>query len=170
MTVIEHLNLTWNIMRTLIHVDYCENYQCQQQNEIQSAYFGHKSVSLLTERACFRSINYNEVKSFLIDVTTEALDRSRVASLSCINKIFLHVESLIGNVVKNAHIFSDGMSSQFRSRFVFHFLTKTLLEKNTAWHYDGPRHGKSPMDGIGGTMKNLVFKKVKSGHCIIDTA
>ena len=125
-------------MRTLIHVDYCENYQCQQQNEIQSAYFGHKSVSLLTERACFRSINYNEVKSFLIDVTTEAFDRSRVASLSCINKIFLHVESLIGNVVKNAHIFSDGMSSQFRSRFVFHFLTKYRMALRWTWSWKEP--------------------------------
>ena len=25
------------------------------------------------------------------------------------------------------------------------------------------------MDGIGGTVQYLVFKKVESGHCIIDT-
>ena len=71
----------------------------------------------------------------------------------------------MGNVLENVHIFSDGMSSQFSSRFAFH-LTKIHLEKNIAWHYKS--HGKSLMDGVGGTVKNLVFKKIKSGHCIID--
>ena len=52
-------------------------------------------------------------------------EKSRVASLSCINKIISHVEWLIGNVAENVHIFSDGMSSQFRSRFLFPFLTKS---------------------------------------------
>ena len=61
------------------------------------------------------------------------------------------------------------MSSHFSSRFVFHFLIKTQLEKNITWHYSERGCGKGPMDGIGGTVKNLVFKKVKSGHCIIDT-
>ena len=50
--------------------------------------------------------------------TKEASDKSRVKSFSCIKKIIPHVEPLIGNVAENVHIFSDGMSSQFRSRFV----------------------------------------------------
>ena len=32
----------------LIHVDYSENYENRQQNEIQSAYFGHTTFSLFT--------------------------------------------------------------------------------------------------------------------------
>ena len=30
-------------------------------------------------------------------------------------------------------------------------------------------HGKGPMDGIGGTVKNVIFRKVKSGHCQVRT-
>ena len=91
----------------------------------------------------------------------EASDKSWLASLSCINKIISHVESLISNVIENVHIFSDGMSSQSCSRFVFHFLTKIQLE-NITWHYNERGHGKNPTDGIGGTVKYLVFKNVKS--------
>ena len=61
------------------------------------------------------------------------------------------------------------MSSQFHSRSAFHFLTKVRLEKNVARHYNEHGHGKSLMDGTEGTVKNLAFKEVKSGHCIIDT-
>ena len=52
------------------------------------------------------------------------------------------------------------MSSQFRSRFMFQFLTKIQMENNITWYYS---------DGHGGTVKNLVCKKVKSGDCIIGT-
>ena len=60
----------------LQYVDYSKNYQCQQQNEIQSAYFGHKSFSLFTACAYFRLIDHNEMKSLPITVTTEASDKS----------------------------------------------------------------------------------------------
>ena len=91
--------------------------------------------------------------------TKEVSDKSRVASLSCIKKVIPHVESLIGNVAENVHIFSDGMSSQFRSRFVFHFLTKIRLERNITWHNNERGHGKGPVDGIGGTAKNLCLTR-----------
>ena len=67
----------------------------QAANEIQSAHFGHKSFSLLTACAYFRSIDDNEVKPLPIAITMEASDKLRVVSLSCINKIISHVESLI---------------------------------------------------------------------------
>ena len=121
-----------------MHVHYNKNYQYQQQNEIQSVYFGHNSFC-----AYFRSLDDNEVKSLLVTITMEASEKLRVASLSCISKNILHVESLIGNVVENVHIFSDGMSSEFRSRFMFHFLTKIQLEKNITQHYNERGHGKA---------------------------
>ena len=39
------------------------------------------------------------------------------------------------------------------------------------WHYNEAHHGKGPMDGIGGTIKNdMVFRQVKSGKIIINSA
>ena len=54
------------------------------------------------------------------------------------------------------------MSSQLRSRFVLHLLTKIQLEKNITCHYNERAHG----NGIGGIVKNLVIRKAKFGHCI----
>ena len=31
------------------------------------------------------------------------------------------------------------------------------------WHYNQAHHRKGPMDGVGGTIKNFVFRAVKSG-------
>ena len=40
-----------------------------------------------------------------ITISTEVFAKLRVPSLSCINKTISYVESLIGNVVENVHIF-----------------------------------------------------------------
>ena len=62
------------------------------------------------------------------------------------------------------------MSAQFRSRFVFKLLAGTLfLEKEISWFYNERHHGKGPMDGVGGTIKNVVFRKVKSGQTVVYT-
>ena len=38
-----------------------------------------------------------------------------------------------------------------------------------SWYYNECHHGKGPMDGIGGTVKHMVFKKVKSGHVLVNS-
>ena len=40
---------------------------------------------------------------------------------------------------------------------------------NIEWHYNEAHHGKGPMDGIGGTVKNLVYRRVLSGDVVINT-
>ena len=37
------------------------------------------------------------------------------------------------------------------------------------WHYSEADHGKGPIDGIDGTIKNLVYRKVLSGNVVIHT-
>ena len=39
----------------------------------------------------------------------------------------------------------------------------------TRVEYNEAHHGKGPMDGIGGTIKNMVFTQVKSGRVIINS-
>ena len=40
---------------------------------------------------------------------------------------------------------------------------------NIEWHYNEAHHGKGPMDGIGSTLKNVVFRKVLSQDLVINT-
>ena len=62
---------------------------------------------------------------------------------------------------------SDGCASQFWSKFLFKLLTLNHPEICLEWHYHEADHGKEPMDGIGGAVKNTVFHKVLSGKLVI---
>ena len=52
---------------------------------------------------------------------------------------------------------------------MFKLLTLIHSEIGLEWHYNEAHHGKGPMDGIGGTVKNIVFCKVLSGQVAIDS-
>ena len=75
----------------------------------------------------------------------------------------------IANSMNKIIIWSDGCASQFRSRFVFYLLHSLYPEKELEWNYNEAHHGKGPIDGIGGTLKNQVFQHVKSGRVIISS-
>ena len=50
---------------------------------------------------------------------------------------------------------------------MFKLLTLIHPEIGLEWHYTEDHHGKGPMDGTGGTVKNTVFRKVLSGEVVI---
>ena len=85
----------------IIHVDYSENYEDKEQDEIQSAYFGHNSFSIFTACCYTRRID-GTLLNENFTVTSEATDDSRIAAFSCINLIidllrrsFLHNSTII---------------------------------------------------------------------------
>ena len=79
------------------------------------------------------------------------------------------LRSKIEKEIDTIHIFSDGCAAQFRSRYVFCFLTEIQKDVDIVWHYFEAHHDKGPMDGIGDTIKNMVFKKVLSSSTVINT-
>ena len=44
-----------------------------------------------------------------------------------------------------------------------------FFNKSLCWFYNERHHGKGPMDGVGGTIKNVIFRKVKSGQIVVHT-
>ena len=70
----------------------------------------------------------------------------------------------------NVVLSSDGVDIQFRSRFIFQLLARTMfLSKSLCWFYNEGHHGKVPMDDVGETIKNVIFQKVKSGQVAVHT-
>ena len=51
----------------------------------------------------------------------------------------------------------------------FCLLTEIRKDVDIVCHYFEAHHGKDPMDGIGGNITNMVFKKVLSGTTVINT-
>ena len=153
----------------LVHVDFAENYRNDQQNEIQSAYFGHQSFSLFTS-CCYYKDDGNILQQKSIAIITENSDHNRVTSMSSLRKVVEIAENSLGKSFRRLIIWSDGMNEQFRSRFIFKLLASTVfLDKEISWFYDERHHGKGPMEDVGGTRKNVVFRNVKSGQTVVQT-
>ncbi|XP_066932919.1 glutamic acid-rich protein-like [Clytia hemisphaerica] len=153
----------------IIHVDYSESYRNKQQDEIQSAYFGQSSFSIFTACAYYKADNSDDplVKRSLT-IVSESSDHSRVASMSCVKMVIEEIEKSIA--LTKVIAWSDGMGAQFRSRFVFKILSEYRPDLDLEWHFNEAHHGKGPMDGIGGTIKNVVYRKVKTNKVIVNSA
>ena len=125
----------------LIHLDYNENYKSKHQDEIQSAYFGNKSFSLFT------SCTYYQNGKLPITITTEESDKSRVISLSCVNKVITRSLEKLNQQIKTVYIVIDGCASLFRSRYGFSLLTHIHPDTIIDWHYNKVHQGKAQWMG-----------------------
>ena len=54
------------------------------------------------------------------------------------------------------------MGAQFHSRLMFMLLSKFDLTESFKWHYNEAYHGEGSINGILSTVKNLVFRAMKS--------
>ena len=61
--------------------------------------------------------------------------------------------------------FSDNASSQFKNQFVINHLTRMMdsTDIDLCWNYFASSQGKGVVDGIGGTLKRLVWLKILAG-------
>ena len=101
-------------------------------------------------------------------VTTEASDKSRITAISCVNLAINHCLTKITNKITKIFIVSDGCAAQFRSRYVFMVPTMLKPELSLEWHYNEAHYGKGPMDGVAGTVRNMVYRRVLAGDIVID--
>ena len=90
--------------------------------------------------------------------------------MSCLKKVIDTVETECSKSFTNVVLWSDGIGTQFRSRFSFQLLAGTMfLNKSLCWFFNEGHHGKFPMDDIGRTIKNIIFRKVNSGQIVVHT-
>lgn len=75
--------------------------------------------------------------------------------MSCLQKVVHKIKYTHEKICENVYVWSDGVRSQFRCRYVFKLLASIALPgKTLSWYYNERQHGKVPMDGIGG--RNLL--------------
>lgn len=146
----------------LVHVNFAENYENKQQSEIQSPYFGHTTFSIFTA-CCYTRDSNGQIQKHNIALVTEASDHSRIAAHTLIIRVIEEVKLRVGFTDGvTIHLWSDGCAAQFRSRFVFRLTTLFPENYTVIRYYNERHHGKGPMDGIGGCIKNKVYRAVLS--------
>ena len=151
----------------LVHVDFAESYRNDQQNEIKSTYFGNQSFLPFKSCFYFKGVT-RKIKNKSVVVVTENSDHNRITSMSYLKKVIDTVETECGKSFTNVVLWSDDVGAQFRSRFIFQLLAGTMfLNKSLCWFYNEGHHGKVPMNEVGGTIQNVIFRKGKSGQIVV---
>lgn len=146
----------------LIQVDFSENYTCVHQDEVQSAHWHQAQVSLFTAAIYhFGVVNPVVIASDILDHSKET--------------VVCYVSHLLDNNpsgITKVEMWSDGPSSQFKNRFVAAALynLETKYHIKIKWNFFAISHGKGPLDGIGGTLKRVVFDQVKRRRCQVTDA
>ena len=108
----------------MLHVEFAESYKNDQQDAMQSAYFGNQCFRIFTECCYAKSPNNNDVRNDNVIVVTENSDHDRVASMSCLQKVVLKIEHMHEKTYENVYFWSDGMGSQFRSHYIFKIISQ----------------------------------------------
>jgi hypothetical protein len=152
-----------NGKKIVLQVDYSENFSCVEQNEIQSGYWSHKQCTLFT---AFAWINPGVTKSIVL--VSDNLDHGKVSVFCYMDTIFKALKADYPEI-EEINVFSDGAGSQFKQCFLFS--TLYLYEKNhsvqVVWNYFATSHGKGVVDGIGGSVKGYVYRRILSGSSTV---
>ncbi|CAF2705939.1 unnamed protein product [Rotaria sp. Silwood2] len=133
----------------------------KERDEIQKTPWNTKPLSIFTAFVWSRS------KTFSYALPSLDVTHDKFVVSSALEIILNHLESVIPNV-KEINCFSDGAASQFKQRFHFRNLVRIANERriDLSWHFFATSHGKGVVDGIGGTVKRLVWSSIlASGVC-----
>ena len=95
-------------------------------------------------------------------------------AVTAFNRVILNAAMSSGIAIEQLHIFSDGAGSQFKNRFVLSQVVQpTLLHaklQSLDWSFFATAHGKGPVDGVGGTVKRAVWRRILQEKVVINTA
>jgi hypothetical protein len=96
---------------------------------------------------------------------------TKFAVYSFMQYIFTYLKKQHPQIIK-IDVFSDGAALQFKQKYLF----SNLHEWEEAhgiklrWNFFATSHGKGAVDGLGGTVKRLVWRAVCSGTVAVTTA
>lgn len=142
----------------VLQIDFAENYRLQCQNEIQSAHFSYKQVTIFT---CVAWL-HGSTKSYA--VISENLNHDKNAVFTFISKI-MDIMKMEYELFKKVYIFSDGSSSQFKNKYITWSLPDFLVHfgcEELEWNYFATSHGKGAVDGVGAVVKRKVWQIQKT--------
>lgn len=156
-------------------LDFAENYLCKFQNEVQSAHWSYRQISIhpcvffyrcpnVDNSNCLKTIT--DYKIFMSD----DLNHDSFFAKHVIEECIKYAISLKVSVI---HFYSDGCSSQYKSKFAMYHLSDLQVKyPNIAItrHFFGSSHGKSLCDSAGGTVKNAAARSVLAGTSSIQSA
>lgn len=142
----------------IIVCDFAERFTTRARREIQSAFFGKRQISLFT------AMLYMGTKKYSFIIVSDENSQSKFVVFAYISRIIEIAKEEFPNL-SHLRIFSDGCAGQFKNKFGISNLNfaPTDWGLNAEWNFFATGHGKSPCDGLGGSVKRSVHRKVIAG-------
>ena len=150
----------------VLQEDFAENFALKHQNEVMSAHWQGSTISIFTALLSTKN------KQTAIAIVTDELRHDKFTVFSC-NKLIMS-STQQSEPIHRLHIFSDGAGSQFKNRYTLSFILSPEEIHNDLkeidWSFFATSHGKGPIDGIGGTVKRAVWRRILQGSVVINNA
>lgn len=140
----------------LVLMDFAENYSFHIQDEAQGYHWTHQCCTVHPVVCYYKSAS-NDILHLNLCFLSEELLHDAVMVYLIQQKIVVVLKSTIHNL-DNVEYFSGGCAAQYKNRKSFYNLCKHKadFEVDAVWSFFATSHGKSPCDGIGGTVKRAT--------------
>ena len=143
----------------VVLLDFAENYSFIAQDSIQGYHWNNAQCSLHPAVIYFFDNKTNSLSSKSMCIISENLDHD-VAFVYSVQKVVMKFLKINFYHVSTVHYYSDGCSAQYKNYKNLMILCHHHKDfgLNADWTFFATSHGKSPCDGVGGTVKCLVSR------------
>ena len=161
--------------------DYSENYACQQQDQIQSMYYGqiqasipvtvlHRHILIDVDGEESREEDPRIITEYLFTIS-EDLRHDHHSVHACRVNVANYLKG-IGYKVDTMHEWTDRCSAQYKSRDCMGDVTYSKLDFgfSTIQNYFETSHAKGPQDGAGANLKHKADMAVIRREIVIQNA
>lgn len=167
----QFLGLQQNIKKgSAIQVlDFAQNYRCEYQDEVQSAHYSYRQITVHPIVTYYPCDKCEEVVREDMVFLTDDLQHNADAVEEFTVKSVQHLTDVRRVSVDHLVQFTDGSPTQYKSKISFFHLSKRRgfsMERN----YFGSRHGKGPADGCSAVVKSKVRRAVLGKRARIQNA
>ena len=149
----------------VLQIDFAENFQAVNQDEIQSAHWNQQQITIFTACAWLP-----EKKQCSFAIVSDFLKHDKFAVYAFIKEIIYSLKTKVGNFTL-LKIFSDGAASQFKNKFTLSNLC--FMPKDfgitAEWYFFATAHGKGAVDGIGPVVKRSIRSQIMQRRCTINS-
>ncbi|XP_045207653.2 uncharacterized protein LOC123559695 [Mercenaria mercenaria] len=149
-----------------------ENYQCLYQDEAQSAHWSHDQATLFSIVAYSKCPACKEIMHESLVFVSDEKQHDSHAVHHYVTLANQHLLETRGLTIEREIHFSDGASSQFKSKTPFADVAHSVDDYGFPCekHFFGSRHGKGPCDGEFGVLKRSVSMAVLSRRAVVRNA
>lgn len=139
-----------------------QNFFCVNQDEVQSAHWNQRQLTLFTS-----AFYYNDIFESRVTVTNNK-DHTKQTIVPYLFKLL----SKMPSTLKVLKIWSDEPSSQFKNKYMAAIIPvlESKFKLKIFWNYFATSHGKGCVDGIGAIAKTVVRKHIRARECIVNSA